>query len=353
MSADTAGAGAPPRRVGIVGCGFWATEAHLPALRALPGVQVTACAGQDEADARSFAARHGVPHWFASGEDLIASGSVDAVTVASPDDVHPGAVMAALEAGVPVFCEKPLANTAATARLLADEQERTQVSATVGFSFRYSPAVQQLRRDLAAGRLGEPWLAEMFEYNSQFHPRFGKPMTWKGDPSRAGAGALFEYGSHAFDLAQWLIGPISRVSSHLSRVLPGARLDDIATVQLDFVGPCAGVLVCGWVLAGGIPGVRIRLHGSEGAAEAELSEALPGGERYRRLSLDGGQPDEVRLDAEAGGRSGYARRHLGNFLGLAPAGSADPATIPTLAQAAGVQRVLEAAAEATECWTDV
>jgi predicted dehydrogenase len=339
-------------RVAIVGCGGWAAQAHLPALRALPGVEVIACADQDAAASRSFAAAHGIPHWFDSADGLLAAGLADALTVAAPDDVHPSVVLSALAAGVPVFCEKPIANTAETADELVRAQARAGVAATVGYSFRYSPALQQLRTDLAAGLLGEPWLAELYEYNAQFHPRFGKAMNWKGDPDRAGAGALFEYGSHALDLAQWLIGPIGRVSAQLSRVLPGSRLDDIATVQLDFAGPCSGILVSGWVLAGGVPGVRVRVHGSAGAAEAELGESLPGGERYQRLSLDGGPAEPVPLGEEAGGRSGYARRHLHDFLGL-PGGPGGRGTLPTLAQAASVQHVLDTAARATERWLPV
>ena len=334
-----------------MGCGAWAAQAHLPALRALPDVEVIACADQDVAAGRRFAAAHGIPHWFDSAEALLAEGLADALTVAAPDDVHPSVVRAALDAGVPVFCEKPIANTAETADELVSAQQQSGVAATVGYSFRYSPALQQLRADLTAGLLGEPWLVELSEYNAQFHPRFGKAMNWKGDPERAGAGALFEYGSHAFDLAQWLIGPIGRVSAQLSRVLPGSRLDDIATVQLDFAGPCSGVLVSGWVLAGGVPGVRVRVHGSAGAAEAELGEHLPGGERYRRLSLDGGPAEHVPLSEDAGGRSGYAHRHLRDFLGWH--GSESTGTMPTLAQAASVQRVLDTAAKATDRWLAV
>jgi predicted dehydrogenase len=343
---------AASRRVAIVGCGFWAAQAHLPALRALPGVEVIACADADEAASRHFAATHGIKQWFDSADALLAAGIADALTVAAPDDVHPSVVLASLAAGVPVFCEKPLANTVEMADHLVSEQARTSVPATVGYSFRYSPALQQLRADLAAGLLGEPWLAEVQEYNSQFHPRFGKPMNWKGDPSRAGAGALFEYGSHALDLAQWLIGPISRVTAQLSRVLPDSRLDDIAVVQLDFAGPCSGVLVSGWVLAGDVPGIRIRVHGSAGAAEAQLSESLPGGERYLRLSLDGGTGEQVRLGEDAGGRSGYACRHLRDFLGL-PGSHCSDGTLPTLAEGASVQRVLAVAAGATEHWQPV
>ena len=61
--------------------------------------------------------------------------------------------------------------------------------------------------------------------------------------------------------------PVRRVSTSFARVLPGARLDDIATLQLQFDPPAIGVLVASWVLSGGFPGIRIRLHGSAGLGE--------------------------------------------------------------------------------------
>jgi hypothetical protein len=79
--------------------------------------------------------------------------------------------------------------------------------------------------------------------------------------------------------------------------------------------------------------------------------SLPGGERYQRLGLDGGPAERVPLGEEAGGRSGYARRYLRDFLGQP--GGQSPGTMPTLAQAASVQHVLDTAAKATERWMAV
>src|SRR5262249_33483298 len=149
----------------------------------------------------------------------------------APDKDHVVLAARALERGAAVYCEKPLTNSSMAARRLAALALTAGRPASVGYSFRYSPAIQALKRDLAAGRIGAPWLIELAEHNPQFHPLSGKPLNWKGDPASAGAGALYEYGSHVVDLALWLIGPIRRVSCRLSGVLAGARLDDIATLQ--------------------------------------------------------------------------------------------------------------------------
>jgi predicted dehydrogenase len=341
-------------RVALVGCGFWAAQAHLPALRELPETEVVACVGRNDEEALTFAAAQGIAAGYASIDELLAKEPLDALVVSTPDDLHVGAVEAAFDAGIAVFCEKPLANRASEAWRLTQMLADAGVVSTVGYSFRYSAAVQALRDDFRSGALGTPWLVELYEYNAQFHPRGGKPMNWKGDPRHARAGALFEYGSHAVDIAQWIVGPVERVVSAQSRVLQGARLDDVSTALMDFGAPTLGTLTCGWVLAGEAPGLRVRVHGSEGAAEAVLDQALPGGEAYRRLSVDGRPVVERDLPLQPElGRSRYAVHHLGDFCrALRGHPLVFSQTMPTFAEAARVQTVLDTVLEATERWRE-
>src|SRR5262245_55963034 len=202
-------------RAAIMGTGQWALRALVPALRADPNIELIACVGEDQMLASAFAAAQRIPAAFGDIDDLFSSPQrPDLLVVATPDDVHPLATRAALAGGAAVYCEKPLANDATTAWELANLACRQKGKGTVGYSFRYSPAIQALRMDLMAGLLGEPWLIELYEHNPQFHPKYGKPMNWKGDPKRAAAGALFEYGSHAVDLGGWLLGRIIAVSTN-------------------------------------------------------------------------------------------------------------------------------------------
>jgi predicted dehydrogenase len=337
-----------------MGTGFWAHEALVPALRLADDVELVACVGREEHKTKIFASEHGIRAAYDSLEALLRSPDrPDLLVIAAPDDVHAPATRLALTEGIPVFCEKPLANDAKTAFGLAELAASTGVAATVGFSFRYSPAVQALRRDLLDGVLGDAWLIELFEYNSQFHPSNGKQMNWKGDPAHARGGALFEYASHVIDLASWLVGPIERISSSLTRVLPGARLDDIATLQLRFEAPAIGIAVAGWVLAGDVPGIRIRMHGSKGLGELELSRAVPGSQVYRRIGLDGRTRGYLQLEPLGGELSGYAARHVADFVGVLRGRPSGDDTLPTLASGASVQAVLEAALVATDAWVDV
>src|SRR5262249_4761482 len=150
------------------------------------------------------------------------------------------------------------------------------IVATVGYAFRYSAAVQRLRADLASGSLGAPWLLELHEHDAQLHPVAGRPLTWKADPAHAGRRARSEYAAHVVDRGCWLLGEVDSVSAQFASVVPEARLDDIATLQLRFRSGVLGTLVTSWVLAGAFPGIRVRLHGSAGGAEALLGVADDG-----------------------------------------------------------------------------
>ena len=313
-------------------------------------MELVACAGATLQEGRAFAAEQQIPAAYASLEQLLEEAQPDILAIVAPDDVHAPAATAALERGIAVFCEKPLANDAATANALARLQAERAAVATVGFSFRFSPALQQLKRDVAAGVLGEPWFIELYEHNPQFHPLRGRPMNWKGDPRHAAAGALFEYGSHVVDVARWLVGDITAVSTSFGRVRSDSRLDDIGTLQLRFGGVATGILVSSWILAGGFPGIRVRVHGSDGLGEAVLDEAVDG-ETYVRIGDDARIRDCVELEPVTGGISAYTRRH---YSGLVDALHGRPANeLPSLGDGAATQAVLEAALQATERWAEV
>lgn len=334
----------------VFGAGNWARQTLLPALTASPDVSVVACVDTAAERAKAVAAEFGVPGAHRTLDELFAAHDrLGLLVVATPDHLHVTAVRAALDRGVAVYCEKPVGNSADAVDELAGMAEAAGVPATVGYSFRYSSAVQALRADLAAGVLGDVWLIELFEHNPQFHPIDGKPMNWKGDPAQVAAGSLLEYGSHVLDLCQWLLGPIVSVSADLVRVLPDAGVDDFATLQLRFARGASGTLLCGWVLAGGYPGITIRLHTSAGLAEVHLGDLVDSGERYLRRAPDGTELPTAPLSAQD---SGHTRRQLADLIAVLRGAPASP-TLPTLRDAALTHRVISAALSATERWQQV
>jgi predicted dehydrogenase len=326
-------------RAAVFGVGGWARQVLIPALNQAPDVDVVA--GVDPVSTAINPTYRTLDELFAAHPDL------DLLVIAAPDHLHVDAARAALSRGIAVYCEKPLGNSPAAAEELAALAESKGIPATVGYSFRYAPAMRALREDLATGRLGDVWLIELYEHNAQFHPLLGKPMNWKGDAAYVAAGALLEYGSHVLDLCQWLVGPVAAVSSNLVRVLPDAQVDDLATLQLRFANGSSGTLLCSWVLTGGYPGITIRVHTSTGLAEVRLSD---GTDQYTLSHPDGTKLPVAELPALT---DACAKLHLDDLLATMRAGGTVSATLPTLRHAALTHRVLEAAIGATDEWRSV
>src|SRR6476646_4632891 len=94
-------------RVGLVGTSWWAEAMYLPALADHPIGRITAICGRDLERTRSVAASWSIPHAFADWSAMLASGEIDAVIIATPNETHFEITMAALDRELPVLCEKP------------------------------------------------------------------------------------------------------------------------------------------------------------------------------------------------------------------------------------------------------
>ncbi|WP_040283539.1 Gfo/Idh/MocA family protein [Tessaracoccus massiliensis] len=143
-------------RVGIIGAGIMGRDHARLLATQVAGAKVAAIADISVDGARAVADQYGAEGVFSTGEELIASGLVDAVIIASPDPLHAATTLAAIEAGLPTLCEKPLAPTVAEATPVAEAHaalERPLVS--VGFMRRFDPGYVAMRRRLDEGRDGK------------------------------------------------------------------------------------------------------------------------------------------------------------------------------------------------------
>ena len=196
-------------KVGVIGAGHWATEAHIPGFQACEGVAVVAVSDIEAERAARAAQALGVPRAYASAEEMLAAETLDAVSIVTPDDTHAGYALAAMARGIAVLCEKPLARTAKEALALADRAEQAGVVNKVGFTMRYTPSLLYLRELVEQGFFGELYLFQCFIQNAQFlDPQ--KPRHWKMTMEHAGGGVIVEYGIHMLDIARLLVGDIRR-----------------------------------------------------------------------------------------------------------------------------------------------
>jgi predicted dehydrogenase len=196
---------------------------------------------------------------LASLDELLAAG-VDGVVIATPSALHADQAVAAFERGLPVFCQKPLALDAASARRVVDAARAADVLLGIDFSYRFTNAVRKVREVIAAGELGEIFAADLV-----FHNAYGPDKAWFSDPSLSGGGCVIDLGIHLVDLALWLLDG-SEVQ-HVEARLHGAPLEDHAEAHLVLANGAVLRLSCSWWLHAGRDCVfDARFYGTRGGA---------------------------------------------------------------------------------------
>lgn len=123
-------------RVGVIGTGGWAEDFHLPVLASHDDAVLAAICGRDGDRAHELADKYGVAQVLTDYRDMISDAGLDAVVVATPEDLHYPMVMAAVQAGLHVLCEKPIAFSAAQSRGMLSAAERAGIKHMVQFTNR-------------------------------------------------------------------------------------------------------------------------------------------------------------------------------------------------------------------------
>jgi predicted dehydrogenase len=189
-------------KAGVVGVG-WAGQQHIKAYAAMEGVELVGIAGLEEDARRELAAEFDVPHSVARWEDLLDVEGLEAISVAVPTFLHAPIAIAALERGLHVLSEKPIA-------LNGDEAERMVAAARsagrvldVAFNHRRRGDVKKLRGFIEEGRLGRPYYTKAWWLRRTGIPTLG---SWFTQSSLAGGGPLVDIGVHVLDYALFLLG---------------------------------------------------------------------------------------------------------------------------------------------------
>ena len=186
--------------IGIVGCGSIARWKYAENLAVLPGASLRAFFGGRAEELRKA---WGAPGAVTCGslEELLGRSDVDAVCICTPNDSHAAITLAALRAGKHVLCEKPMAVDAASAEEMVRTAEESGVFLTVGHQARFYPSAQALHGELRAGRFGALYFARASMVRRMGIPTWGRFF----DPVVQGDGCQMDLGTHALDLAMWLL----------------------------------------------------------------------------------------------------------------------------------------------------
>jgi len=247
-------------RVCVVGAGFWAGEMHLPAFDRIPEARVVRIVAATEESARRLAERFGVPRWGTDLAEAVADPEVDLVDVVAPPDVHLDAVLAAAAAGKHAICIKPLGRTVAEAERMLEAVARAGTRLFYAENVPFIPAVQEAKRLVDAGHIGEVFRVKANE-------GIGRPHSaWFLDPARSGGGAILDMAVHSLEFCRFFAGAaVSAVYADGGTYLWGAETDaeDTAVLTVRFENGVLGQCEDSWSLVGAMDS-RFEVFGTEG-----------------------------------------------------------------------------------------
>lgn len=273
--------------IGVLGYRFMG-KAHSNAMARLPmffpdapEIEREVLVGRDEEALSSAADQLGFSRTMTDWKEAIEE--VDVFYNLGPNFVHAEPSIAALEAGIPVFCEKPLAPTLEEAKEMTDAYREAGVPAGCAFNYRFVPAIRYAKELIDSGELGEIYHVRG-RYLQDWLVDPDAPWSWRNDEEMAGSGALGDLGAHTIDLARFLVGEavgeISEISGQL-RTFTEERptgdgetrevtVDDAYLATAEFEGSAIGSFEASRNANGHKNDHTIEIEGSKGSLKFSL-----------------------------------------------------------------------------------
>ena len=308
---------ADPLRIGVIGAGRWSNRAHLPAYVRSPLSKLVAVCDVDADRAHQSAEAFNIPHVYSNFEDLLARDDIDVVdicTSADPldPDNHERLALAAIEAGKHCLCEKPVAHDYRNTWKLHELSMTKGLKTKVGLTFRYAPAMQYMRQLIAEGFIGEPYIFNGFEQNSQFispdEPVTKSEMIYDTGADDIHVSSVEHYGAPIIDLSLWFMDSTVRsVVGTLHNFVPYRTMMNGEKVRTNiddgdvYIGEYENGAFCtiqsSYVTVNSYPGLEARAYGSQGALICRLGAELEGRQVLRKSTSP--KADEVAYEPVA------------------------------------------------------
>jgi predicted dehydrogenase len=253
-------------RVGFLGVG-WIGRDRMRAIAVDDRVEVAMIADVSADLAAATAIEVGAE---AVDPGEIFESELDGLVIATPSAMHAHQAIAALDAGMAVFCQKPLGRDEAECRAVVDAARRADRLLGVDMSYRHLAATRAMHGVISSGAIGE-----IFAVDLVFHNGYGPDKAWFKDSRLSGGGCVIDLGIHLVDLAGWMLGGIDVQSVHAQLysagqpfAAGGTDVEDYAVAQLRLSSGTTISLACSWFLAVGCDAViRATFHGTAGSIE--------------------------------------------------------------------------------------
>ena len=197
---------------GIIGVGSVTENKSGPAFYKADHSKLVAVMRRDAEKAADYARRHHVPKWYTDADELINDPDVDAVYIATPPDTHAGYAIRVMNAGKPVYVEKPMAKNYQECLEMIKVSEKTGMPLRVAYYRRALPAFLKAGSLIKEGAIGKVLLVKV-TYFAEAVERNQKPeeMNWRVKPEISGAGHFFDMASHQLDYLDFVLGPVKEI----------------------------------------------------------------------------------------------------------------------------------------------
>ena len=352
--------------VGLIGSGFMG-RSHALAFRLAPAVfdlpmnvGLEMLADVDDVAASRAGNALGFHRSTGDWQALVADPAVDLVDITTPNLLHEPMAMAAIAAGKPVYCEKPLAPTAETAYAMAEAAEKAGLATFVGFNYLKNPLTRLAREIIASGEIGEIWSFRGI-HAEDYMSDPASPWTWRLDP-KGGAGAIADLGSHVVSLARFLMGEVESVTADMATVvrerpasdggMRNVEVDDEARALVRFRGGAVGTIEASWIASGRKMYLAFELTGSKGSLCLNMERMnelrlfirgdAPGRGGYREIPMGPDHPDYAPFCPAPGHQLGFNDIKAIEIKELVTALATGRPFYPDFREAAKIQAVIDA-----------
>jgi predicted dehydrogenase len=210
---------------------------------------------------------------MAVGEGDKQDDTIDFVVIVTPNFTHYSVAKIFLENGINVVCDKPFTVTSEQAIELKQLADDNGLAICVTYTYTGYPIVKHVRGMIANGDIGDirfvnaeypqDWLSTLLEDSGQ------KQAEWRSDPEKSGgSNCVGDIGSHIENMVSYMTSlKIERLSARMDTIVKGRRLDDNATIMVDYQDGSKGLYWCSQIAVGNDNGLRVRIFGSKGSIE--------------------------------------------------------------------------------------
>ena len=254
-------------RWGIIGCGDVTEVKSGPALQQANGSELVAVMRRNGELAEDYAKRHGVPKWYDDADKLIADPDVNAVYVATPPGTHCDYALRVAASGKPAYIEKPMARNHDECRAMVEAFRDKRLKLFVAYYRRKLPRFLKAKVLIDSGRIGTV-TGVSYRYAEPHRKLDPADLPWRLQAEHSGGGLFFDLGSHALDILDFLLGPLTDVGGVASNLAKAYDVED--NVVMHFRASTGIPGTASWNFAACQQEDRIAITGTRGTVSLSV-----------------------------------------------------------------------------------